>query len=888
MKFLVIALTLLIASMSQGQQATFPLLKAGDYSPINSSAQLEVKSTSLGFLLPRMTTTQKNAISSPSAGLQVYDTTLGAVCEYNGSSWQTLSTFLSPMTTAGDMIYENGTPTAARLAIGTTGQVLNVNSSGFPGWTTNIFGNASNVTGIVAVSNGGTGNTTTQAAFNNLSPTTTKGDMIYYDGSNDSRLAPGTTNQILNMSGGVPAWTSTFTGNVTGNASTATALAASPSPCPSNQYSTGIAANGNASCSQVAYSQLTGTPTPVPTPFVLRAGDTMTGTLTVQTSNDFLDGIDSSSTNWIKIDSGGNVTSRGGILSLGNTVVSRAGIINLNGGTSGTITIQPQSAAGTYNFNLPISVGSSNSVLASGGGGSTAMTWIPVTENETASTLVYRGPDGIGLIGVGGSNGIFFDSNPSANNYAGMALTGSTSYTILNAPGASGVDYFRANNVTMGSATGGTGWTFNLPATFGVNATTQGSISIANSATLGTSITILNLGNTTAYNFDLPTTAGNSGQVLTSAGGTASMTWTSPLTNPMTGTGDMIIGGSSGSATRLAAGSTGAILNMSSGSPTWLSVGTSGQVLTMQGVPTWSSGSYTAPTTQRFTSNILSTGGSTANTTACITSLGSTAGIVVGAYVYDTKTPAAITAGTAVTAIGTCGSGPSNSVTISVAAGATTQGDTFQFGGVYSMPTNPAPLYITVEGVGSGGGGSGGGGSPGLGIGNTSYSATFFGSSGANQNVLNGGGGGTVLATAAAGGACTLGTASNYTTLLSFAGGAGSPSTTNGVSGTSFGGGPGGVSFFGGAGAAGYTSSSAPVDAQPNSGSGGGGGGSGTNNDGGGGGAAGCYAKIQIGATTTTYPWILGIGGTGGATGTSGTKGSRGGDGFLLIRQYFQ
>jgi hypothetical protein len=43
--------------------------------------------------------------------------------------------FANPMTTAGDTIFENSTPAAARLAIGTTGQVLTV-VSGLPAWTT--------------------------------------------------------------------------------------------------------------------------------------------------------------------------------------------------------------------------------------------------------------------------------------------------------------------------------------------------------------------------------------------------------------------------------------------------------------------------------------------------------------------------------------------------------------------------------------------------------------------------------------------------------------------------------------------------------------------------------------------------------------------------------
>ena len=55
-----------------------------------SCAQLEVKSTTGGLLLPRMTTVQKSAISSPAAGLMVWDTTLSAVSVYNGTDWDSL------------------------------------------------------------------------------------------------------------------------------------------------------------------------------------------------------------------------------------------------------------------------------------------------------------------------------------------------------------------------------------------------------------------------------------------------------------------------------------------------------------------------------------------------------------------------------------------------------------------------------------------------------------------------------------------------------------------------------------------------------------------------------------------------------------------------------
>jgi hypothetical protein len=63
------------------------------------------------------------------------------------------------------------------------------------------------------------------------------------------------------------------------------------------------------------------------------------------------------------------------------------------------------------------------------------------------------------------------------------------------------------------------------------------------------------------FNFNLPTTAGTSGFVLTSAGGSTSpMTWSSVLTNPMTTLGDLIVGGASGVAARLAVGNNGTVL----------------------------------------------------------------------------------------------------------------------------------------------------------------------------------------------------------------------------------------------------------------------------------------------------------------------------------------
>ena len=58
---------------------------------INASAALQISSSTQGFLPPVMTTTQKNAISSPATGLVVFDSTLGKLCVYGGSVWQTIT-----------------------------------------------------------------------------------------------------------------------------------------------------------------------------------------------------------------------------------------------------------------------------------------------------------------------------------------------------------------------------------------------------------------------------------------------------------------------------------------------------------------------------------------------------------------------------------------------------------------------------------------------------------------------------------------------------------------------------------------------------------------------------------------------------------------------------
>ena len=77
----------------------------------------------------------------------------------------------------------------------------------WPTFNQNTSGTASNVTGTVAIINGGTGQTTAGAAFNALSPITTTGDLILGNGTNSAtRLGIGANNYVLTSNGTTATW----------------------------------------------------------------------------------------------------------------------------------------------------------------------------------------------------------------------------------------------------------------------------------------------------------------------------------------------------------------------------------------------------------------------------------------------------------------------------------------------------------------------------------------------------------------------------------------------------------------------------------------------------------------------------------------------------------
>jgi len=115
----------------------------------------------------------------------------GVVAIANGGTGQTTRQnaidALAGATTSGFYLRGNGTDVVMSA----------IQAADVPTLNQNTTGTAANVTGTVAIANGGTGQTTKTEAFDALSPTTTKGDIIVSNGTDNVRLGVGTNNQVL-------------------------------------------------------------------------------------------------------------------------------------------------------------------------------------------------------------------------------------------------------------------------------------------------------------------------------------------------------------------------------------------------------------------------------------------------------------------------------------------------------------------------------------------------------------------------------------------------------------------------------------------------------------------------------------------------------------------
>ena len=91
---------------------------------INLDGKFAISATDEGILLPRLTTAQKIAISTPDLNLVVFDTDLNSLQRYNGSSWVSLSGYgiLSLMNSAGEPSFYSSYNSA--IAVASSGDTI--------------------------------------------------------------------------------------------------------------------------------------------------------------------------------------------------------------------------------------------------------------------------------------------------------------------------------------------------------------------------------------------------------------------------------------------------------------------------------------------------------------------------------------------------------------------------------------------------------------------------------------------------------------------------------------------------------------------------------------------------------------------------------------------
>ena len=131
----------------------------------------------------------------------ITDWLVGDWAIYNGTVWQKID--------------QTNTVTSVNGQVGAVSLAYADLAGAVPTWNQNTTGTAANVTGTVAIANGGTGQTSAGAGFNALSPITTTGDLILGNGANSAtRLGIGANGYLLTSNGTTASWQAAPSGMV--------------------------------------------------------------------------------------------------------------------------------------------------------------------------------------------------------------------------------------------------------------------------------------------------------------------------------------------------------------------------------------------------------------------------------------------------------------------------------------------------------------------------------------------------------------------------------------------------------------------------------------------------------------------------------------------------
>ncbi len=419
----------------------------------DGSAILELRSTLRGFLPPRLTTAERNAIASPATGLFVFNTSTGSLDYFNGSVWTTASvSFANPTAQIGLTAVNGAATTAMRsdaapaldvsiaptwtgahtwsalgtfnLGLDASGAAVNINASS--NFNTNI--NTGTSTGAVTIGNNASTGIT-------LNPGTGGATVIgSAAGTGAIGIATGTGAQSLNLgTGGVGSKTI----NIGGTAANTIALG--------NTQTGGSIALGAA--------MTTGTIT-------IGGTGAQTGTIGMGTGTGAQTVNLASGTGAKTINMGGTGantiaignTQTGGSIALGAAMTTGTITIGGTGAQTGAITVGSSTAAQTLNLGVGAGAGTTNI------GSSASTTVIGSRENEIGRPWVANGD------GVRFGTGRITMNMPTAPTTGLNVATTATVAQILDA-GIIGFATTAARVLTLPSAQGAAGLVQNLPGT---------------------------------------------------------------------------------------------------------------------------------------------------------------------------------------------------------------------------------------------------------------------------------------------------------------------------------------------------------------------------------------------------------------------------------------
>jgi hypothetical protein len=363
----------------------------------------------------------------------------GTLAIANGGTGQTTRqaaiNALAGTTTSGQYLRGNGTNVVMSA----------IQAGDIPALNQNTTGTAANVTGIVAIANGGTGATTQQAAINALVGATTSGQYLRGNG----------TNLILSaiQAGDIPTLNQNTTGtaaNVTGVVAAANGGTGLTTPGPSGNVLTSngtswisTAPGTGGTVTSVAFSTgttgLTVTGSPI----------TTTGTITLSGTLAIANGGTGQTTQQAAINALAGSTTSGQFLRGNGTNVQMSAIqitdvptLNQNPtGTAANVTGVVAAANGGTGLTTP---GPSGNVLTSNGTG-----WIsqPSTSSGTVTSVALSG----------GTTGLTVSGSPITTSGT-ITLSG----TLNTANGGTGLSSYTANRVFYASSTSAIGQSANL------------------------------------------------------------------------------------------------------------------------------------------------------------------------------------------------------------------------------------------------------------------------------------------------------------------------------------------------------------------------------------------------------------------------------------------